>query len=51
MTDLPARYAPYEALVAPARRRPALWRLILGVVVIAGIWAAWTVGVMLGAGT
>ena len=41
---------PYEPLVAPARLRPALWRLALGVVLIGLLWAGWSVAVMLGAG-
>ena len=32
------RPTPFEAYVAPARARPALWRLALGVALIAAIW-------------
>lgn len=31
-------YAPHEMLVAPARKLPALWRIVMGVILIAGIY-------------
>ena len=39
--------APFDAFVAPARRRPALWRLALGVVAVAGIWLGAVVAALL----
>jgi membrane protease YdiL (CAAX protease family) len=36
----PTRTAAFEAFVAPARARPALWRLVLGLAVIGVVWAA-----------
>jgi uncharacterized protein len=38
MPDGPADTAAFEAFVAPARARGALWRLGLGVVIIAAVW-------------
>lgn len=35
-----ARSPAFEAFVAPARRRPALWRLALGLLLAAGLWLA-----------
>lgn len=34
---------PFEAFVAPARRRPALWRLLLGLPTILIVYLAWLV--------
>jgi membrane protease YdiL (CAAX protease family) len=42
----PARTAAFEAFVAPARGRPALWRLGLGLALIAAVWAAVTVAML-----
>ncbi len=42
----PARTAAFEAFVAPARERPALWRLVLGLGVIAVVWAAVNVAML-----
>lgn len=53
-TPLPRSFAAY---IAPARRRPALWRLLLGVVLIPAVYialvmgAAWTFWAASGAGT
>ncbi len=33
----PEAYAPHEDLVAPARRQPALWRLLIGLVLVAAM--------------
>ena len=49
MTALPDRYAPYERLRAPALRRPALWRLALGAVLVVALWAGVGAGVFMGA--
>ena len=35
---MPARPLPFEAFVAPARARPALWRLALGAILAAAAW-------------
>lgn len=42
--------AAYEPLVAPARIRPSLWRLALGVLLIALLWTLGGVAVFVGAG-
>ena len=39
----------FDLLVAPARRRPALWRLALGVLLVAGVWVLAVVGLFEGA--
>jgi uncharacterized protein len=47
MGILPERTARFEAFVAPARRRPALWRLVLGSALAASVWLAVVVGLVL----
>ncbi|PRY93364.1 hypothetical protein BCF33_2232 [Hasllibacter halocynthiae] len=39
--------SPHDAFIAPARARPALWRLALGVVLIVLLWALGTIGTLL----
>ena len=41
--------SPFDAYVAPARRRPALWRLGLGVLLVAAIWLGAVVALFAGA--
>ena len=43
----PRRTAAFEAFVAPARGRPALWRLGLGLALTAVVWAAVTAPILL----
>jgi membrane protease YdiL (CAAX protease family) len=40
MGILPERTARFEAFIAPARARPALWRLAAGAVLAAAVWLA-----------
>ena len=40
MSVLPARTARFEAFVAPARARPALWRLVAGSALAGAVWLA-----------
>ena len=42
--SLPAMSAAFRAYVAPARRRPALWRLALGALMVAALWVAALMG-------
>lgn len=44
MPDIPAETAAFEAFVAPARARAALWRLGLGVMIVAVLWLTATAG-------
>lgn len=46
MGILPGPSARFEAFVAPARPRPALWRLILGAALAAAVWLAALVGLL-----
>ncbi len=46
--DRPAHPHPFDAYVAPARRKPQLWRLALGLIVILAVTLAVSVGVTLG---
>lgn len=46
MTLPPPRTAAFEAFVAPARGRPALWRLGLGLAVVGVVWAAVNVAML-----
>jgi len=41
------RYAPYEPTIAAARHRPALWRLILGILTIVVLIFVWFGGLVL----
>ena len=38
----------FDRFVAPARARPALWRLLLGILLVAAAWAAGVVAILLG---
>ena len=52
-TDTPdpiAAPAPFERFVAPARARPALWRLVLGTVLIGAVWAGLAIALIAGIG-
>lgn len=40
MRPTPLRGPAFEAFIAPARRRPALWRLLCGVLLAGAIWLA-----------
>lgn len=44
-----ARSAAFEAFVAPARARPALWRLLAGLVLAAALWLGAAAGLLGGA--
>jgi len=49
--DMPVRRGPlvtpaFERFVAPARRRPQIWRLVAGFVLAFGIYVAWVIGVL-----
>ena len=46
MRPPPPRSPAFEAFVAPARARPQLWRLVLGLGVVALLWAAVTVALL-----
>jgi membrane protease YdiL (CAAX protease family) len=39
----------FDRFVEPARRRPQIWRFVLGLVLALAIYIAWTVGVIAGA--
>ncbi len=44
-----ARYhPPFEAYVAPARARPQIWRLILGLLFAGAVYILWSVGILVG---
>ncbi len=46
MDILPGRTARFEAFVAPARRAPAFWRLVVGALLAGAVWLAATVAVL-----
>ncbi len=47
MPILPDRSPAFEDFVAPARARPAIWRLVLGCALAGTLWIAATVGLVL----
>lgn len=38
------RPVPFETFIAPARKRPQLWRLLAGVVLVGAVYAGWIAG-------
>ncbi len=46
----PMRTATFEDFIAPARRRPELWRLFAGLVLIGAVYAAWIGGMAVALG-
>lgn len=47
---IPMRTAVFEDFIAPARRRPQLWRLLAGLALIGAVYAAWIGGMALALG-